>query len=607
MSDKLLPYYNRELDALRRLGSEFAEANPGVAGRLRMSADTVDDPHVSRLLEGVAFLSARTQQRLDDEFPEITDALLGTLYPHYLAPVPSAAIAQLRCQPQVRVPVAVPRGTAVETDPIQGEPCRFRTAYDTTLWPVEIESVRLTGLPLAAPAWPGLAGARGSLRVTLRTTDPEATFADLGMNSLRCHLRAPLEQSLLLYELLCNHALGMALADGPNDARPTLLPPSLISPAGFAPDEALAPWPARSFSGFRLLGEYFALPQKFLFIDFNGLDARTLLQAGNRMELFVYLDTAAPELQPRLQPDALALGCTPIVNLFPRQCEPVPLTHERGEYLVTPDMRRPRALEVWSIETVRELRTDGSVRPWQPFYRHPTKSGGRETSAGFYNTVRRDSSGPLTGTDVFLAPFDPALDVDSPADAVLSVDALCTNRDLPAELPFGAGQPRLRLSQAASAVKEVACLTTPGASLRAPLRERRGWRLISHLSLGHLSVVGGEGAADSLREVLRLYDLRDTAESRAAIANLLAVRSKPATARVPGARPGSFCRGLDVTLEFDARTWAGSGLYLLAAVLDRFLALHATVNSFVRTTAVLRGRDAAVARFPARAGAQALL
>jgi type VI secretion system protein ImpG len=607
MSDTFLPYYNRELGALRGLAGDFAEAHPKIAGRLRLSPDTVDDPHVARLLESVAFLSARAQQRLDDEFPEITDALLGVLYPHYLAPVPSAAIVQFACQPELRVPVTVPSGTAVETDPIRGEPCRFRTVYDTTLWPVEIESVRLTGLPLAAPAHPSLQRARSSLRVVLRTTDPEVGFAELGVNQLRCFLRGSLEQSLALYELLCGHVVGMALADGPNDARPTVLPANLIQPVGFAPEEALYPWSARSFSGFRLLTEYFALPEKFLFIDLCGLDARTLVQTGNRMELFVYFDRPAPELERRLQPDCLALGCAPMVNLFPRQCEPVPLTYQQTEYPVSPDNRRPRALEVWSIERVREMRGDGSTRPWRPFYRHPASPAPEETPAGFYTVVRRESPGLLTGTDVFLAPFDPGLSVDRPADTVLSVDALCTNRDLPAELPFGGGQPRLHLAEGVSAVTGVTCITAPTASLRAPLREHRSWRLISHLSLGHLSLVGGPDAAESLREVLRLYDLRDTADTRATIGGLVGVRSVPGIARVPGARPGSFCRGLDVTLEFDARIWESAGLFLLATVLERFLALHATVNAFVRTSAVLQGRTGVAASFPPRGGARVLL
>jgi type VI secretion system protein ImpG len=130
---------------------------------------------------------------------------------------------------------------------------------------------------------------------------------------------------------------------------------------------------------------------------------------------------------------------------------------------------------------------------------------------------------------------------------------------------------------------------------------------VSHLSLGHLSLVGGTAGADALKEMLRLYDLRDSPETRAVIDALLAVSSRPGSARVPGQRVGSFCRGIDVTLEFDARTWQASGLYLLASVLDRFLALHASVNSFVRTKAVLRGRTGTAAAWPARAGGQVLL
>jgi type VI secretion system protein ImpG len=615
MTDSFLPYYARELDALRELAGTFAEANPKVAGRLRLTSGAVDDPHVGRLLEGVAFLSARAQQRLDDELPEITDALLGVLYPHYLAPVPSAAIVQLAARPDLRVPVTIPSGTAVETDPIRGEPCRFRTAYDTTLWPVTIDSVRLTGLPLAAPANSRVKGARSSLRIVLRTADPEVTFAELGLDALRVFLRGPTEQSLALYELLCGHTAGAALADGPNDDRPTLLPSSIVRPVGFEPAEALYPWSARSFSGFRLLTEYFALPEKFMFVELGGLDARTLLQNTNRIELFLYFDVSRPELERRLQPDCLALGCTPMVNLFRKQCEPVRLDHQRTEYPIVPDNRRPRALEVWSVERVQELRDDGSVRRWNPFYRHAAEAqdadaASGDAESGFYTLIRRDSAVGSTGsggTDMLLAPFDPSLSVDRPADAVLSVDALCTNRDLPGELPFGGGQPRLHLPEGASAVMSVTCLTPPGRSLRAPLRESRSWRLVSHLSLGHLSIVGGPAAADSLREVMRLYDLRDTPETRAAISALLGVTSRSATARVPGARPGSFCRGLEVTLEFEPRSWGSGGLFLLATVIDRFLALHATVNSFVRTAVTLQGQAGTVARFPSRAGARVLL
>lgn len=606
MTDRLLAAFNRELDALRGLAGVFAERHPKIAGRLRLTGNSVDDPHVERLLEGVAFLSARAQSRLDDEFPEITDALLGVLYPHYLAPVPSAAIAQFSGKADLRVPVTVPAGTPLETDAIEGEPCRFRTAYDTTLWPLAIEGVRLSGLPLAAPTRISTQTARSSLRAVLRLLNPEASFAELGVGELRCYLQGPPEQTTLLYELLCGHIVGVALADGPNDDRPTILPPSSVQAVGFAPEQALYPWPARSFSGFRLLSEYFALPEKFLFVDIKGLDARTMVQAGDRLELFLCFDRSIPELERRLQPDCLALGCTPVVNLFPQQCEPIRLDHLRTEYPVCPDHRRRSSLEVWSVDAVREVGHDGLSRPWRPFYRHSAAAPAGE-AAGSYTVIRRDAVDVVGGTDVLLGTFVPDHSVDAPAGTVLSVDALCTNRDLPARLPFGGGQPRLRLSEGISAVTAVTCLTAPTRTLRAPLREQHNWRLVSHLSIGQLSIVGGAEAAEAMREVLRLYDLRDTCDTRAAIAGLVDVRSRDATARVPGARTGSFCRGIDVSLEFDPAAWNSSGLFLLASVLDRFLALHATVNSFVRTTATLRGQSGSAMRFPPRAGARALL
>lgn len=604
MSDALLPYYNRELDAIRALAAEFAAANPKIAGRLRLSDNAVDDPHVARLLEGVAFLAARVHHRLDDEFPELTDAMLGVLYPHYLAPVPSCAIVQFTGRPDLVGPGLVPNNVPLDTEPVRGETCRFRTAYPVTLWPVAIESVRLSGLPLVAPTNPRAAGAASVLRIALKCASAEATFTQLGVDRLRFFLRAASNIALPLYELLCRHTVGIALAEGPNDPAPVLVPPSAIEPVGFAPEEALFPWPARSFAGFRLLSEYFAFPEKFLFLDIGRLEAKTLVSGGNRMEIFVYLDRSIPELERAVGNDALALGCTPMVNLFPQQCEPMALTHTATEYRIEPNVRRTGALEVWSVTRVRETRPDGSFRPWEPFYRlaEATRDGG--DPGGFYHTARRHSPAPLAGSDVFLAPYDPTFDAEHVADAVLSVDALCTNRNLPADLPVG---PTLKLVEGVAAVGRLACLTAPTVPLRVPLRERGFWRLISHLSLGHLSVVGGEAGAGALKEILRLYDLRDSVETRAVIDSLLAVSARPGSARVPGERVGSFCRGLDVTLEFDPRVWQASGGYLLAAVLDRFLALHATINSFVRTRAVLRGRGEAVAAWPARAGGRVLL
>jgi type VI secretion system protein ImpG len=606
MSDSLLRYFDRELNLVRALATrEFVAANPKIAARLRISETTVDDPHVTRLLEGLAFLAARVHHRLDDDFPELTDALLGVLYPHYLAPVPSCAIVHFPCKPELKGPSVIDAGLPLDTEPVRGETCRYRTAYPVTLWPLAIETVRLSGLPLTAPENPDATGAAGVLRIGLKCLSADVSLTQLGVDRLRVFLRAPPAVALPLYELLCEHAVSVAFADGPNDPAPVILPPTVIRPVGFTAEEALFPWPSRSFSGFRLLQEYFSFPEKFLFLDIDRLDAKTLLAAGNRMDIFVYLDRAVPDLERAVGNDALELGCTPVVNLFPHACDPLMLTHADTEYRIEPDERHKGALEIWEVTRVQETRSDGSPRPWAPFYRLTAQQAETDgPPSGFYHLTRQEAPVPPGGTDVFLAPFDPSFDATTPAGVVLSVDALCTNRALPAALPVS---PRLRLVQGVAAVQgNPVCRLPPTAPVQAPLRERGFWRLISHLSLGHLSLVGGEAAA-ALKEVLRLYDLRSTPGAPSAVDGLLAVSARPGVARVPGERPGSFCRGIDVTLEFDPGAWQGSGLYLLAAVLDRFLALHATINSFVRTRAVLRGRDGNAAAWPARAGARTLL
>ena len=180
--DELLNYYNRELSFIRNLGAEFAEAHPKIAGRLRLSSDMAEDPHVSRLIEAFALLNARTRLKIEDEFPEITESLLNILYPHYLAPHPSACIAQFtadKSQAQNLKPQHIPRHTTIESEPIEGEPCRFRTCYDVDLHAIDVTKASVSGTPLPAPATRWTSQAQGVIRVELTTQSPKVTFREL--------------------------------------------------------------------------------------------------------------------------------------------------------------------------------------------------------------------------------------------------------------------------------------------------------------------------------------------------------------------------------------------------------------------------------------------
>ena len=304
MSDRLLPLYDQELAYLRTLAGEFADAHPKIAGRLRLSPDAVDDPHVARMIEGFALIAARIRQKLDDEFPELTGSLLGALYPHLLAPFPSATIASFAPIEALDGSYTVARHTPLEMEPIDGEACRYRTTQAVELWPIAVRAASISARPLVAPPGPFTDRASSCLRVVLECLSPEASFGALGLDRLRFYLHGQPQHGAALLELLCNDLVGVAVAEHPEDPAAVFLGPHSLRPLGFAPEEALLPRSPRSFEGYCLLGEYFGFPAKFLFVELSGISAKTLRGAGSRLELFFYFrgtstPTASSSAAPR--------------------------------------------------------------------------------------------------------------------------------------------------------------------------------------------------------------------------------------------------------------------------------------------------------------------
>jgi type VI secretion system protein ImpG len=548
LSDRILPYYSRELTFIRRLGAEFARENPKIAGRLRLAEESVDDPHVARLIESFAFLNARIRRKLDDDFPELTHALLSTLYPHYLAPVPSMSIVQFDPQEEMSSGQVVKKGELLETSPVDGEMCRFRTCYRTDVWPIEIEKAKLTGRPLVAPKVPVSTGAVASLWLGLRCITPDVTFAALSPSSLRFYIRGQAQHVFELYELILNNCVGVALARGPDDPEPYFLRPTSVKPVGFARDEGMLPYKASSFPGYRLLTEFFVFPRKFLFFEITDLPPG-LGRVGEDLQIFIYLDRASTTAEQSVTKETFALGCTPMVNLFSHVAEPIRLTHTHSEYRVVPDSRRPMGLEAYSVDAVVATAPDGHEQEFMPFYsvRHAAREG---SPRHFWYANREPAANvgrqQLPGTEVSLTLVDLDFQPSAPQDWTIVPQTTCLNRDLPARLPFGGGQPYLQFAEAGAAVGEIRCLTPPTPTLRPPLQHGALWRLVSHLTLNHLSLEDGERGTEALREILRLYDFRDSAETRGMIDGLLNVECRGVAGRVPARRRGGICRGVEV-------------------------------------------------------------
>lgn len=624
MRDELLGYYERELAFLRQMGADFSDKYPKIAGRLLLEPDKCEDPHVERMIEAFAFLAGRIHLKIDDEFPEITESFLNVLYPHYLAPIPSMSIVQFSLDPEqgkLTTGYPVERGTVLYSRPIQGTPCRFQTCYPTVLWPIEIASASLES-PTPADTrgkWPeavikiGLRCLHGSKLSELKLGEgKQARLID----SIRFYINGEAQLVYSLYEMIFNNTVGVELR--PLDAKKGLgslrgsssisLDPSALGFVGFEKEEEMLPYTARTFAGYRLLTEYFAFPDKFLFFDVKGLDKAAAAGFGDQFEILIRLREIAPPRQP-VNEETFKLGCAPIVNFFNKIAEPIQLTEQQNEYHVIADIHRQTATEIYTIESVTT--TDPYLkrsRQFQPFYsqRHTYE---RERDQTFWYATRRPSQRKDDpGTEVYLSLVDLGFDPHVPAVETITAHTVCTNRDLPGKLPFGLREGDFEV-EGARPLSRIKCLRKPTNTVRPALGRGAHWRLISHLSVNHLSIVeGSEGSApESLREILMLYNFMDSPATRKQIEGIEKVSSRKVV-RQTGSRIGSgFVRGIETTIEFDEEQYVGSGIFLFAALLERFLGLYASVNSFNQLVMKVKQREGFLKRWPPRAGEQILL
>ena len=611
MRDELLGYYERELSYLRQLGAEFAQKYPKIAARLQLEPDRCEDPHVERMIEAVAFLASRVHLKIDDEFPELTESLIAVLYPHFLAPIPSASIVHFALDAehaQARMGQTIPRGALLQSGPVDGYPCRFRTCYPVTIWPVDVSAVRFE---MPAPGASVPAGTRSLLRLELKTMggmrfaelqEKAAEGAARPFERLRVYLQGESKLQHALYELLGNDVRQVAVGGG---TAPVVLPPGALSAVGFERDEGMLPYGDRSFVGYRLLQEYFTFPEKFFFFDVTGLDRAAAAGAGGTLEIVFALGREFP-LERSVNAQTFRLHCTPIVNLFSQVAEPVRVTQLQSEYRVIPDVGRSNALEVYSVDAVTGLIAD-SERPadYRPFY--SVKHGaGVEEGETFWHMSRRPSQRKDDeGTEVYLTLVDLGFNPSVPRTETLTVATTCTNRDLPGKLPFGNAAGDFEL-EGAGVFSGIRCLRKPTPTVRAPMRRGAQWRLISHLSLNYLSLVEGAQGPEALQEILKLYDFADTSVNRQQIAGITGLSARRVL-RPIGSGQAGFVRGVEVTLELDEQQFIGGGIFLLGSVLERFLGLYASVNSFSQLVLTSKQREGAIRRWPPRAGEQVVL
>jgi type VI secretion system protein ImpG len=573
-------YFQSELANIKDLGIDFSKAHPALAPMLKGPSS---DPDVERLLEGVAFLTALLRQKLDDEFPEIIHEMIRLIWPHYLRPIPASTIVAFKPKPTLKQPITINSGIQIASVPVEGTPCLFQTCFEVQVHPLEILEANYLERSGQHPAI--------QLIFELKGVAPD----DWQAESIRFFISGDYSSSADLFFLLCNHLHQIIIRDS-KKKRQTVLSKDHLIPAGFSYDKSLIPFPTQSFPGYRIIQEYFILPEKFLFLDLTGWEHWKDRGEEGRFEVLFELSNI-PFQPTRIKKETFVLSATPAINVFPHEADPVRLDHRKDEYLVRPTTSEPSHYQVYSVQkVVGYIHGTAQEREYAPF---ELFTPAQENIPVYHIKIR--SSPVRDETNFYLSVAYPE-EMGSPLLETLSIDLICTNGFLPENIRIG---DVCRPTSTTPEFVDFENITTPTAHILPPLGTNLLWRLLSHLSLNYVSLA----TAENLKALLDLYIFEKSSDLTHTLANQKRVEGivKLETEAVDRLVSGILMRGRQITVSARQDHFAGYGdLYLFGCVLDAFLGGYASINSFI-TFAIKESTKGEVYTWPARLGDQPLI
>jgi type VI secretion system protein ImpG len=586
--EDLLPYYERELGIFRQYTREFSDRYPKTAGKLLIAGESSEDPHIERLIQSFALLTARVAKRLDSDYPKFTESLLESLYPHYLRPLPSYSIVQIgnRSGETSDVVSTVARGSMLQSAPVQGVTCQFRTAYEVVLGPVTISRVQFTpfiedtGLALRLPL-----GVTAGISVDIECDGDGISLGQGKLKKLRVFLDGePSLRAALIDTLFIR---GAAAYVQPEGTGPWIalerVPLSLV---GLEEDEAMIPFTARSHPAFRLLTEYFSYPEKFNFVDIDLAAVGARLSATCRRFTLQFAlsgllsDSNEARLLAALSSKNFRLGCTPVINLFEKRGVPVQLVHTSPDFPLLADAAHAPGYEIHSVNAVRLVRDSSggnAVTEFSPLY---SRCHGDDGKGNYWLTRRDEAIAAISpGHEVRISLIDTEFKPSDTGTATLSTELSCTNRELPTLLRYGNPAGDL-MTDAVPTSMTIRLLRKPTPPFKFDISEGAHWRLISHLSLNYASLTNT--GLPEFQKMLTLYDLPRSAISQRQIKGIVGLESGAVRTWMPTVPVASLMPGIAVRLTVDEQAFVGSGLYVFARVADRYFALHGQLNCFTR-------------------------
>ncbi len=598
--DDFLSYYNNELAFLRAAGGEFAKANPKIARQLRLNEQGSEDPHVARIIESFAFLTARIQRRINDDLPEIADTILNLLYPHYQLPIPALSIIQLQANAEATEGYLIPESTQIENHLSYGTICQFSTCYDTLIYPIEITRIEL--VENESTTSPFLPQTQNALIINVRCLKPDVSFCTLNPKRIRFFINAATPYSFQFYELLFKEKLGgFIIEEGKN---PIPFNADAISPVGFDENEGLFPYPEQSMLNYRLLTEFFIFPEKFLFFDLILNDDFYKTHAiGREITCVICFKKKTPALRSIITKNSLLLHCTPLINLFDKVGEPILVDQTQSNYPIIPDARRLTEIEIYKIQSI--LLSDRSGTPYHcsPLYGFKEQNN----QSVYWHSERKNrnldasSTEPYRQEDVFVSFIDNHNHINNVA--IAQPQLLCTNHQLPSKLPHGGNHPKLQFIK--DNIKgDIRVLLPFTPAYHLSLSHGMRWQLISLLMLNTFSFVNNTNATKFVREILQLYNFSRSEENTLFINTIESVVTKSIVTRGDAHYGNAILNGTEVIITFLKEH---ASLFLFTSVFEKFITAYCSINSFTQLTVRYANQSGDLIRWKPNMGKKSLL
>lgn len=603
MLDDLLPYYNQELHSIYEDAANFAKTYPKIAKHLNITHGKIEDPDVALLLEAFAFLTAHIQYKLNDDFPEISEALLSTINDSYLSPVPSCSIIQFNFNHELSDFYLIPKNTLIETNSDCKEKCKFNTLYPVDLWPIEITNAEINEINFSEFSNYSKDG-KGCIKIRMKYINEKNNFCKIPPQKLRFFINAQEQIANIIYKIIFKNTL-VIIIKNPITNQTIVLNPNNIKAVGFDTEESLLPNNGKITHEHNLIFEYFTFPEKFLFFEVDGLNEVNLTGMQNEIEIMFVFDEINTELIGKINKNTFKLGCAPIINIFKHIAEPVNLNNQKTRYKIIPDTRLDNEqLEMHTVKNVVLLNTSGMEIAMHPLYNinYTRKSSGVNLNYYWYISRRMNTQ---QNFEMYISFADMNYEDPELSEGVVYIETLCTNANLPSKLPVGVNTRYLHTVNMQLPLQNIEVLMPFTLSVRPKLRDGARWKIIAHLVTNFLSIGQDDIATDLLKTILIFYNFKNTISAKKNIDSILKVNCKKIVTRVIEKLYGAVCQGIEITIELDSEGFVGNEMFIFGNILDMFFAKYVTINSFSRLIFVVNGE--VYNKWPIRLGKKTLL